>query len=1800
MRNNRLAFLSFFKMMITEFDGLVKSRKSLLLSFPRRRESSDLSLLWIPACAGIAKEWTFYKFIKFSAVCFLISLCALPASAGSMSSSGYEMRTFTQNRGAGAAFSENYNISQGMSSRQPVGDAESETYTLQADILDSGLSTKPSCSIFINRGNSATKQRNVELGLVCGDPDGCSKFQLSNNGFSWSEEQTYTTIVNDWPLSINDGDKQVFVRFKDGVNEWSASCSAAIVLDTRAPTVTATPLGGTYMDPQPVTLTASETATIYYTTDGTEPTTASTVFNGAINVASNMTIRFFAVDAAGNAGPVATETYTVCTGTNLTISGAVCDAVLNQSIPLALITLSNGSTAATSSAGTFSFTGMSHGEYTIQSVKVSAAGYSTYQKKIQLCQSNIDDLEITLTRIDTTFGGDTSSGYGSGPVNTSTGNFTHKVKDFAIPGRGLPFSFERGYNSQDDINGPLGYGWNHNYNIALTTGASNDVTVKWGDGRTETWVYDTASAKYIPRYGVFNVLVKNADNTYAVTLKDMSRYNFKTGGQLTGIIDENGNSLTMNWTGSLLTSVTDTVGRVITFTYDGSNRLVQVMDPIGRTQAFAYDAGGNLVSSTDLGGRTTTYQYDANHQMTAIVDPKGNAAITNVYDDLRKVVSTQRDALGGQTLYSYDEETKTTQIIDPLGNVSYHHFDDLLRLTREDDARGFSAVYHFNDRGSMDSVTDKNGNTTTYAYDDRGNVTTKTEPLGRITSATFDQATDNPLTRTDARGYTTVFTYDAKGNLKTVTDPLGKVTTYDYDEYGQLWKVTNALGAVTTYSYDLYGNRVGIRDPLGNVSTFSFDMVGRTQTETMPAGRGMFYEYDPMDRILSITDALGGTSNFTYDINGNKTAHLDARGFTTAYVYDKKNRLISKTLPMGGAEEYTWDFLDRRTAVKNPKGAAKSVVYDALGSVLQEVDAAGNRVVHTYDGNGNRLSTTDGRGYTTYFTYDALNRLAKKTDPLNNEELYEYDLNGNRTKVTDPQGHITQFVYDELNRLTRVIDHLGNTVINAYDDAGRLSRVTDARGGVTRFEYDLAGRMKKVTDTAGGIVEAGYDELGNRTSMTDAHADGTQGNTTQYEYDVLNRLTAEVDPLGNRRELAYDAVGNLIRRTDARGTVNYTFDKNSRLTGSAYPDSTLVTYAYDANGNRTGIVDGMGAKTYAYDVLDRLASVTDPFSLKLNYTYDPNGNRLSTRYPGAGSKSVFYTYDALNRLTEVQDWSGVTTTYEYDSAGRLAGQVMGNGATVVYSYDDAGRLTGKSDLAPGGAVVASYSHTLDANGNRTSVTMDQPLVPKPSAVQTSFAYDSANRILSGGGATYAHDGSGRRISREAAGLTTQYAYNYDDRLTGITSGGTTTQQYRYDSLGHRYASLYNGVETRYLLDAAGGMETVLAEMDANNAVRKYYVYGDGLLYSVNASTNERLYYHYDPLGSTVAVTDSLANITDKYAYLPFGELSGSETTHSNPFTYVGKFGVMQEPNGLYFMRARFYDPETRRFMSVDPVKGKMGSTQSISQYAYVSNNPLLNVDPKGTFGVESLLQWGITEVLTPMFVYSVCSIPGSACHDADRKALAIKNGKLVMGISIDVMTFGATKLERFVADKVIDTFLTMYKDEVINGLFSNPAPYAPKYDGSAVPGSAKQNFNYDYVDLGDSNSEPSISNNTEIAPDTGGSSGSNNGVAVTATAGRTIYDDTQDPNSWYSIKKRAQERKEMDRQRNQARLEERKLQARERAHAKAEREEQKRQKREALIRAATDFSKYAVLIVDMEKMPAFATGNTGKGVYGKR
>jgi RHS repeat-associated protein len=176
-----------------------------------------------------------------------------------------------------------------------------------------------------------------------------------------------------------------------------------------------------------------------------------------------------------------------------------------------------------------------------------------------------------------------------------------------------------------------------------------------------------------------------------------------------------------------------------------------------------------------------------------------------------------------------------------------------------------------------------------------------------------------------------------------------------------------------------------------------------------------------------------------------------------------------------------------------------------------------------------------------------------------------------------------------------------------------------------------------------------------------------------------------------------------------------------------------------------------------------------------------------------------------------------------------------------------------------------------------------------------------------------------------------------------------TITYTYDFAGRRIAKAYDGTTvTKYLYD--GGQ--ILAEYDGSNNLLHKYIHGPGVdqpicMIDVN-DANATYYYHFDGLGSVVALSDDSGDTVQVYEYSVFGQAAASDPNHPNRFLFTGR--EFDSETGLYYYRARYYNPHIGRFLQTDP------ANQGMNPYQYCRNNSVNCVDPSGLWTVA--FYWG--------------------------------------------------------------------------------------------------------------------------------------------------------------------------------------------------------------------------------------------------
>jgi RHS repeat-associated protein len=416
----------------------------------------------------------------------------------------------------------------------------------------------------------------------------------------------------------------------------------------------------------------------------------------------------------------------------------------------------------------------------------------------------------------------------------------------------------------------------------------------------------------------------------------------------------------------------------------------------------------------------------------------------------------------------------------------------------------------------------------------------------------------------------------------------------------------------------------------------------------------------------------------------------------------------------------------------------------------------------------------------------------------------------------------------------------------------------------------------------------------------------------------------------------YTATGKYATTTDASGTTTYTYDSMDRLVAKATPEGTL-NYTVNAIGKVASIASGNvnGASMgYSYDSLERLSTVVDNRLAAghntTTYTYDAANNLATATYPN-GLTSTF-TYDSLNRLTELATPPVADYRYSLGVTGLRTGVTEQSGRTANWSYDGIYRLTNEAiSLSPAGN-YGSVGYGLDPVGNR------QTEAPSISGLPSgSFTFNADDQL-----ANETYDANGNTLT--TGGKT--FGYDAENKLTSMNGGAVTIV---YDGFGNRVAKTVGGVTTRYLVEDdvnPTGYPQVMDEL-VGGVVQRIYTYGLQRIDEdqiVNHAWTPS-FYGYDGFGNVRQLTNAAGTVTDTYEYDAFGHTLTTSGTTPNNYLYRGE--EYDSDLGLYYLRARYYNPATGRFLSRDPEDGKSVDPKTLHKYLYASGDPVNGIDPRG-------------------------------------------------------------------------------------------------------------------------------------------------------------------------------------------------------------------------------------------------------------
>jgi len=946
------------------------------------------------------------------------------------------------------------------------------------------------------------------------------------------------------------------------------------------------------------------------------------------------------------------------------------------------------------------------------------------------------------------------------------------------------------------------------------------------------------------------------------------------------------------------------------------------------------------------------------------------------YSDLNQLTN---GTLVAQTDFTYTSQGKIQQETRHRDST---HLDD--------------TVYGYDGDGNLAQRTDDNGHITSFVFDGNGALIRRTDPVvngqpGRITTFTPDPVLG--VTAEIDPGYRdlprTVYTFDLFARLTGVTQyprtasssgwqqgPGELISSTIYSDWSNPpWVEQRAHTtasdyiAVATVDDGFGGAWKTIRDAGSSGSNFKY---AGTATRIDPVTRTIRTTDDIACGTDAMCSGLDGTQSpatvTVMDALGRPTSVTTSRG-SSLFEYAAGNQQILRGSSIqfrdvdvvwsedanGGLTRRAFDG-DRLVRVDECTNVATNSNSPSANSC---VSWTARRTLYGYHPNGKLELVKDAKSYDLQTTYDGVGNAITITDPDTfRPSVVAYDGVGNVISTTNPRLQVRNFLYDELDRPIAITSSSEGSIGFSYRADELQAYVEQGPGYQESFEYDGFGRIITENIWGGPSAHYVYDLQGRQIAVTGVGVD----KAVRYEYSgaFLQRIctvTDDPNPPGCGDSSATFIVSSVTY--DGLGR------RKSMQMGNSSSPLLLRTFSYrdegsgNANKPRDLIQDQLSTLTLAYGARDALGNLL--------------GGTISGPPGTSVSANLIYAYDERNRLAMWQRNNSpgyptnLTENFGYDELGNLTA----NGA-VTQTFDD-----------------PIHPHWITSNGSKT-FQHDQSGNVQQAGV-SYYTFNSADRLVSVGSSpgesnilSAVYDTAGQRLFETVSGASRSYL---GADLSIETKGAIKSWRLDIRAFGEPVAYLVREQNTNgasgslavpedvppwlvavvpltalALLLTLGARERRLLGMSQRPGTAAL----SGVLivslvvvpypYPARAGGGGLSVSHYtrfvisDLIGSAMAVFDDGGMLIRATRFKPFGGIDNDypAATSSDPqMRHVFADHARQDESKLVYMNARWQDPETGTFLSVDPIVGSTHDPQSLNAYSYARNNPVSHTDPTG-------------------------------------------------------------------------------------------------------------------------------------------------------------------------------------------------------------------------------------------------------------
>jgi RHS repeat-associated protein len=729
-----------------------------------------------------------------------------------------------------------------------------------------------------------------------------------------------------------------------------------------------------------------------------------------------------------------------------------------------------------------------------------------------------------------------------------------------------------------------------------------------------------------------------------------------------------------------------------------------------------------------------------------------------------------------------------------------------------------------------------------------------------------------------------------------------------------------------------------------------------------------------------------------------RTTNPDGQWTATTYVGALVSSTSASTIggdPVGTT--YTYDAAGHLTTIAPNDGPTTQLTVDYYG----HVDAAtvGGEVTHFYrDARGRDTLVVDPGGHRSHVHFDPLTQ---------NADSVLADGSGTGTVA-----QFSRTVFDVYGRDSVITSSSGQTVRRLYDALNRTTTVDDGRGGMrstTNYDTPL---VTVLTDAAGHVFRYTRNALGAKVS------ERRPGSTSDLRtrFDVEGLVTGILDRRGQPLTITYDSLHRVQTQTSDVGTTNFSYSSDERvragqtavavdsvftsavgwvdssvtwLAGQRFRRKYVQTAAHDLgtvsiNGpstiafadrtyswnNTTGVLDAITVAgqqtTFGYTSPEVFRqSTTWPIGVTRTESYTSRHQLSGESFNSSAAQSAFrrdYAYDGvssrLQSLSRPRTNAWDTQYFQYDSVGRMNGtSTWQTSTTRTCSRDpELGMVCSVNGVESNG-IIAKY--TYDPVGN---ISAEADTTPTSSSQITGSYESGSNRLTAWALSTFTHDDDGNRLGESSAARSPQFGWASDGSLRSVTVNGQQIT-FDYDASGQLVRKSVNGVPTRhYLWD--GGQLLATLDGTATQRIAEYaYLPGvDRPFAMVTGQATPTVHYIVqDVTGNVTGVLGASGTVEQSITYDAWGlvqTLAGTLGDETNALRFKGL--LWDQDAALYYVRNRWYDPATRRFVSEDPA-GAAGGT---ALYSFANDDPINRSDPSGMISCAWLLDLVETKSLS--------------------------------------------------------------------------------------------------------------------------------------------------------------------------------------------------------------------------------------------